>query len=160
MAQPLLKIDGDREVEKMLKQLPDKLRDDYMSKACAAAARYITRPYARQLATNSTKKRTGNLIKGIKVVKRRRRSGEQVVGFKVKVGPPAYHAHLIEFGTQERRTSKGHFRGRIPTPSPFAFLRKALYGREVEVRRGFLKAVKAFIAAESSKAKIAKDALK
>lgn len=54
---------------------------------------------------------TGNLQKGIRY---QNLPGETLVG----VGPPAYHAHLAEFGTVERVTKKGKKVGR-ELPRPF-----------------------------------------
>ncbi|MBN1604620.1 MAG: HK97 gp10 family phage protein [Chitinispirillaceae bacterium] len=38
----------------------------------------------------------------------------------VGVGPPAYHAHLLEFGTEDRFTKDGTFRGRVE-PRPVVY---------------------------------------
>lgn len=64
---------------------------------------------------------TGNLRKGIIYVNGKERT-------KVGVGPPAQHAHLLEFGTEERyvkkingkKLSKPKYVGRV-LPRPFVF---------------------------------------
>jgi len=39
---------------------------------------------------------------------------------KVGMGRPAYHAHLLEFGTDDRYTKTGKFSGHV-APRPFVF---------------------------------------
>jgi len=62
---------------------------------------------------------TGDLIKGVKFAFKnpntmRPTTDEVFVG----VGPPAYHAHLLEFGTRIRKTKKGVNKGQV-LPRPF-----------------------------------------
>ncbi len=64
---------------------------------------------------------TGNLRKGIIYI-----NGKQKT--KVGVGPPAYHAHILEFGSEERyvktsnkkKLAKPKYAGRV-LPRPFVF---------------------------------------
>lgn len=58
-------------------------------------------------------KRTGELVKGIGY---EAELGEMFVG----VGKPASHAHLLEFGTEDRYDKKGHYKGRV-APRPFVY---------------------------------------
>jgi len=57
---------------------------------------------------------TKNLRKGIKFEIADRDSAF------VGLGPPAYHGHLLEFGTMQRRTKKGVAKGRVAA-RPFVF---------------------------------------
>ncbi len=62
---------------------------------------------------------TGDLIKGVRFAFKdpntfRKTTDEVFVG----VGPPAYHAHLLEFGTRIRTTKKGANKGQV-LPRPF-----------------------------------------
>jgi len=52
-------------------------------------------------------KRSGDLLRGIKY----NITGNETA--LVGVGPPAQHAHLLEFGTQERHTKSGKYTGRV-----------------------------------------------
>lgn len=66
---------------------------------------------------NPPGRRTRNLRKGIGYTKGHHE-------FLVGVGPPAYHAHLLEFGTAERyqKTKKGNSRFvGLVEPRPFVF---------------------------------------
>ena len=66
----------------------------------------------KETAGRLFKKRSGNLIKGLSynIIDR----DTALVG----PGPKAYHAHLLELGTIDRKTKKGHKKGRI-TKTPF-----------------------------------------
>jgi len=62
---------------------------------------------------------SGDLIKGVQFAFKdpntfRKTTDEVFVG----VGPPAYHAHLLEFGTRRRTTKKGANKGQV-LPRPF-----------------------------------------
>jgi len=61
----------------------------------------------KEKAKNKFKKKTGALLKGIgyKIIDR----DTALVG----AGPPAYHAHLLELGTMDRKTKTGLSKGRI-----------------------------------------------
>lgn len=50
------------------------------------------------------KRRTGNLLKGVKVSKV---PGSPPGNYRVFMAPPAYHAHLIEDGTVDQRPAVG-----------------------------------------------------
>lgn len=65
-----------------------------------------------KLKTLGIGKKTGNLVKGIKY---------EILNDDVSIvgaAPPAYHAHLLEFGTVERKTKKGKRTGKM-TMKPF-----------------------------------------
>jgi len=62
---------------------------------------------------------TGNLIKGIRFAFKDPSSFRPTIDTVfVGVGPPAYHAHLMEFGTRIRTTKKGVNKGHV-LPRPF-----------------------------------------
>jgi len=148
-------ISGDKELDAQLKALPAVLRDEYLNKACWAAVNYIVKPAVLAKIPQGEK---GNLRRGLRVSKRRRRIGENIVGYKLKMVRPAYHAYIIEFGTEDRVTKQGHERGRVPGRK-FAFMRPGLYDNEAKIRRAFKIAVREFIRRGSTKAKYAKRAI-
>jgi hypothetical protein len=150
-----ISITGDKEVDAILKALPEVLRDEYMKKACQAAINYIVKP---AVLANIPQGKTGNLRAGLRVHNRRRRPGEDIVGYKLQMRRPAYHAYIIEFGTKDRVTKQGHERGRVPGRK-FAFMRPGLYNNEAKIRRAFKIAVREFIRKGSTKAKYAKRAI-
>lgn len=89
-------------------------------KARTAAAKYLVKKIKDKLVYNKDAKskpgefpllKTRKLKKGIKYVNERNKT-------KVGAAPPAYHAHLLEFGTSNRQTQKGENRGRM-APRPF-----------------------------------------
>jgi len=148
-------ISGDKQLDAVLKTIPEVLRDKYMNKACQAAANYIVKP---SVLANMPKDKTGNLRAGLRVSKRRRRRGEDIVGYKVKMVRPAYHAYIIEFGTRDRRTKLGHERGKVPGRK-FAFIRPALYDNESKIRAAFRVALREFIRKGNTKASTARRAI-
>jgi HK97 gp10 family phage protein len=80
--------------------------------ALKAASKHVQKKMKEKVKAIGIGKRTGNLLKGIKYDIRD--SDSAFVG----VGPPAYHAHLIEFGTLDRWTKKGTYKGKV-TKKPF-----------------------------------------
>lgn len=74
------------------------------------AARFVEGKIKEKIDSLGIKKHSGNLKKGVAS-----NAGQHnaFVGF----GPPAYHAHLLEFGTKIRQTKTGKVKGQIkPTP--------------------------------------------
>jgi HK97 gp10 family phage protein len=79
-------------------------------KALTKAAAHIVKSVKAKIGEVGIKKHTGNLKKGVgsNVFQ-----NNAVIGF----GPPAHHAHLLEFGTKQRQTKTGKVTGHIrPTP--------------------------------------------
>lgn len=149
-------LTGDRELDWLLQTMPDKLRDKHLKQATAAVIRYIVQPKVKAALNGPIGTKTGNLRKAIKNYAPRARKNWPVA-WKLKVDAP--HAHLLEFGTQERFTNTGARRGRIE-PGKFAFLRQAFYGSEAEAKAAFIKVLRAFIAEQSTKATVARRALR
>lgn len=95
MARQKLEVQGAKEIEKVLDDLPDKMREKTVMNATRAGARVI-----RDEAKSRVPVRTGELRDAItvKTVKKSKRSGEDLV----KVGfekPTSRRAHLTEYGT-------------------------------------------------------------
>lgn len=170
MALTGVEITGDKELDRLLRDMPDNLRDKHLKAASAAVIRYVVQPKARAALSSVVGRKTGNLAKSLKNYGVRKKAGWPVA-WKLKVTAP--HFRLIEFGTKDRQTKRayttpskktasgwgfGRYRGRI-MPGKFAFLRKALYGSEKEAKQAFVKAIRAFIAEQSTKAKFAKKAI-
>lgn len=89
-------------------------------KARTQAAKYLVKKIKNKLIYSKNTKSLPNTAPVLKT--RRLKRGIKYVneGNKTKVGaaPPAYHAHLLEFGTSNRQTRKNENRGRI-LPRPF-----------------------------------------
>ena len=149
-------ITGDKELDALLRAMPDKLRDKHLKQATAAIIRYMVQPKVKAALNGPIGTKTGNLRRAIKNYGPRARK-DWPVAWKLKVDAP--HAHLLEFGTEERKTKSGASRGRIE-PGKFAFLRQAFYGSEAEAKAAFIKVLRAFIAEQSTKAKVARTALR
>lgn len=170
-----VQITGADELDKVLREMPDTLREKYLRQANAAIMRYVVKPKIQSAIGGAGKigKVTGTLDEKqrLKDYAPRKRK-DWPVAWKLKLDAP--HAKLIEFGTKTRFTEKPHlvpsktsktgkyfgrYRGRI-LPGKFAFMRKALYGSEAQARDAFKKAIRAFIENASTKAKFAKKAIK
>lgn len=64
------------------------------------------------------KKKTGNLYRSFTSQFKKKNTGT-LVGFRRGKGL-GNHAHLINYGTKDRWTNKGYYRGRIDAPGPGA----------------------------------------
>jgi HK97 gp10 family phage protein len=110
---------GFDELEKMLGQLAKSMSKTVMKNALKKAAV----PIRDEAIQNAPGGPTGNLKKGIKIstqLTRRQRRYRKLGEAEVFVGtaPPAYHGHLVEFGTIEREWKSGKSTGRM-TGKPF-----------------------------------------
>lgn len=102
-------------LDKVLKDM-DKAEKKNLKKAASHVAKKLRQKLkvtaGRSLPGQPPGKVSGELIKGVryKVINR----DSALVGF----GPPAYHAHLMEFGTRIRKTKKGVNKGHVlPRPA-------------------------------------------
>jgi HK97 gp10 family phage protein len=117
-----LSLTGDKEIDNLLKGLPDQFNHRVMQAAHAEAAKPLL--YREHLLAPVG--RTGKLAESIGIIKTPFAKAN-VVG-EIQVGPRrgrfgGHAAHLIEFGTVDRQTKKSHpifgiERGRM-TPKPF-----------------------------------------
>ena len=91
----------------------DEVKSDIVKaekKALKKAASFIEGKIKEKIGQVGIKKQTGNLKKGV---------GSKLFGDSAFVGfgPPAQHAHLLEFGTKQRKRKSGKVTGHIrPTP--------------------------------------------
>lgn len=87
----------------------------------------IIKRYGRTSFRTNHKSKTGNLLKSIGTLIKRKRIGS-LTGFRrgVKGGN---HAHLIDSGTERRYTKRGYYRGKI---SGSNFWRKAVVQSETQ----------------------------
>lgn len=116
----ILKVTGVKEIDNVLKGMPLQLTDRVLQNASAAASK----PLVEEAKLTAPEGPTGYLVDSIGVVRSRSSSiGNRELGL-VKVGPRrggkyrGYHAHLVEYGTGQRRNKKGANRGRMPA-QPF-----------------------------------------
>jgi hypothetical protein len=70
----------------------------------------ITWDFYRALMKVAPQGKTGNYRKGTKA---KFKKGETPLWGKVQSYPPAYHSHFVEFGTKDRFTRSGAYRGRM-----------------------------------------------
>lgn len=115
------RIEGLEELDRMLRQLPKTIARSTLRKALEKAAIPIRDEAKREAETISTYSDFAESILIRSRLKanqrRRRRPGKDVV--EIYVGSTAPHAHLIEFGTQERyRKKSGGGTGVMPA-NPF-----------------------------------------
>jgi hypothetical protein len=99
-----LELNGMAELREALRNLPETL---------AGEASHIVEGVANGVASDVRRaypSRSGRLIGGVQVT--RFETGKVAAGAIVKSA--AKHAHLFEYGTASRRTSKGVNRGRMP----------------------------------------------
>ena len=90
----------------------------------------------KQIAAQKTTRRTGNLDTSIGRMKVSMKKAAEIG--TVRVGPriggryKGYHGHLIEFGTKDRYTKKGAYRGRGPS---LPFVAPAFTGQLEQVKK-------------------------
>ena len=88
-------------IERMLKEFPKAIQKNIASGIVNAGGQVLVKEIRKNIKAKTTK-RTGNLIKGVK--KRKRRGLPHRV--LVYMGAPAYHSHLVEYGTVQRRPAQ------------------------------------------------------
>ena len=94
------------------------------SKVLVAASKHVQKKM-RAKVSNKNRSLPGqppglnskNLRKGIRFEIEKSYAGKRAF---VGIGSPAQHAHLLEFGTKERKTKDGKNKGRV-LPRPFVF---------------------------------------
>jgi len=94
---------GAEDLERSLRSLPDFIENNIAKQAYSSATR-IYRKHITQIIRRQVKKRTGNLLKGVRHQETKIQG--RVGAFRVYMGPPAYHAHLVERGTKQRKLKK------------------------------------------------------
>jgi HK97 gp10 family phage protein len=96
-----LSITGFKEIDSVLKGLPNQLQDRVLKNAHADAAKVLVRD-----AQNSAPVKTGNLRKSIGVerisIKKTNSVGLVRIGPRRKGGFKGFHGHLVEFGKTNR----------------------------------------------------------
>lgn len=106
-----LKLEGFKEFNNFLKQLPAQP----LRRAARGAIRASAKPVTKQIKANlKGHKHTGNLARSVTVQNRKQRNNNKVavlVGFKK---PEGNHAVLVEFGTGPRFTKAGKSTGSMP----------------------------------------------
>lgn len=110
MANISLKLSGFEEAYRVMDELPRRVRTSVMRKALVAAATLLRKEFRSAVGVH-----TGNLRKSLF----RRVSARSAVRESfAEVGFRAPHAHLYEYGTQERsyttKSGKVHRTGRMP----------------------------------------------
>ncbi len=98
-------------VEKLGVLLEHRAVKDSLHEAGRYLGRATKQSLAERLMPKHARKRTGNLMRSVWYLMKRRKAGEMVLGFKF---PKGNHAHLVDRGTKERFTKSGKYRGIMP----------------------------------------------
>jgi len=111
-------LQGMKELDRMLKQLPRSMSKTVMRNTLKKAAK----PIQVEAKMNAPVGATGNLKDSIvistKLKKGQRRAAMRLGEVVMYVGSTAPHAHLVEFGTVPRQQKGGKFTGQMPA-NPF-----------------------------------------
>lgn len=116
----MIKLTGDKELDKFLKGLPKELNNTLLTKTHINAAKHVVEK-AKLLAPEGP---TGNLVDSIGTqatgVKRQRSLGETHTGPRRGrgKGQRGFAGHLVEYGTKTRKTKRGANRGKMKA-NPF-----------------------------------------
>ena len=106
-----VKIEGVEELQRDLEKMADHIRPSALQPMLLK----IAKPFAAKLLPLTPVGPTGNLRKGVRAwspsIKRNRPHAMARAGVRYKVAP---HVGLVEYGTAERYTRTGAYRGRGP----------------------------------------------
>lgn len=91
------KIEGARELDAVLKRLPDKISEKVLVAAVRAGATVVAKDMKRRVRVRFGKLRDSIVVRKAPRKKYGRRKGLVVIGF---LKPTSRRAHLIEFGTR------------------------------------------------------------
>ena len=91
-----IKIDGLKELERELSELPDKIRRRAMSRGVSQAAT-LTRRFAREKARELGLESTGDLIKALRA-KRKKSGNRDVVIYGIGYSGSGWYGRLYEYG--------------------------------------------------------------
>lgn len=114
----MIRFTGYKEIDQLLKRLPDSVSDSIVGSANMRAAK----PLVEKEKLLAPEGPTGNLVDSIGAVRRGKKGniiGEVWVGPRRRGRYKGFAGHLVEFGTKRRRTKKGANRGVMPK-KPFA----------------------------------------
>lgn len=115
----MISITGAKEIDDLLKALPQAVTHSILGSAHLAAAK----PLIEKEKLLAPEGPTGNLVDSIGAYKTSLKKaadlGEVRVGPRRKGGYKGFAGHLVEFGTRSRSTKKGANRGIMPK-HPFA----------------------------------------
>lgn len=113
-------LEGGADLTNALLEIPRKFRKQALSRAIDRAAQVFVSPMrqatpkAKQIfGKQATKNPPGTLRKATGKVVRTYRGGNVTAAYIGHKWPGGAAAHLLEKGTQERRTRSGKFRGRV-----------------------------------------------
>lgn len=124
-----------------LNRLPGNVARRHLRRAYSSATTLLRRAVRSLIPV-----RSGTLRSALKKkVRVRREGGYGMVYVSARIAP---HAHLIEFGTKERTTKSGAYRGRV---EPVEFMRRARDAKEGAIRRALKRAIIAGIRAETGR---------
>ena len=109
-------LTGSADLIKFLKTFPKNIEVNMLNQSVKTA---MTQGFAtpmKKKIRSITKKRRGNLLKGVNVWKI---SGAPAGNWRIFMGPPAYHAHFFELGTVAQRSAFGKKSKRTHRPVKF-----------------------------------------
>lgn len=111
-------IAGEKALLELFKELPKALTDQALKDAGKKALAPVATAARATVRSQSTVSGglAGNIVVSDKLSKRQRKLHQRRGDVSVYAGPTypaAAHAHLIEFGTRDRYTRKGVYKGRV-----------------------------------------------
>lgn len=125
-------VSGQKELDKLFKELPESVTRNVLLNTGRKALQPVVKEAKSTVRSQSSD--SGDLAKSIRVSTRaknarRKKAGEYTV-YAGPSTPQGAHGHLIEFGTADRYTKTGAYRGRV---APEPFLRPAWDANEFKV---------------------------
>lgn len=138
-----LELDGEKECVRDLNELAKAVRGPILQRAVSAAIDVFVEPI-RQRAPRASGELADSVSSRIKYYSR---SG-RVAAYAGPSYPRGSHGSIVEYGTQPRRTAKGHYRGSGPAQPFVGPAYEATVGRAQSVLE---RELAAGIAAEASK---------
>lgn len=130
MADVSIEISGGQELERRLRLLPDRIAVNVMVGAMYAGAKVVLAAARKRAPILDLEKwggphEPGNLLANI-FARRTRARDRNTVGAIVGVGPAAFYARFVEFGTSgSDASSKGHHYRAHHATRPYPFMRPA-----------------------------------
>ena len=93
-------LTGVADFTKFLKTLSPNIEKRMLDQSVSAATKKGFSTPMKKKIRSVVKRRSGSLLKGVKTSKI---PGSPPGNYRIFMGPPAYHAHLIEYGTVSKR---------------------------------------------------------
>ena len=97
-------FEGSEVIQRFLAEFPRGVEANIINQSTSKAVKTVYVKNIKAKVRGVVKKRTGNLLKGVKSGKAP--MVKMLGAYRVYMGAPAYHSHLVERGTKERKAKK------------------------------------------------------